>query len=168
MLKKILITLLEIALIALAVYLIVTGLNGVTLAEEYDQVFTAYVICQKDDYVNVRMYPSKKSEVVGRCDGGDEILTDGYEKNGFLRCYGFESVDAWIFSGYVVYDKPEWVNRIGYSVSRAVLNVRRFIGGKVIHKLKNLAEVVVYWLSDEWCVTNKGFVKTKYLEIEGT
>jgi hypothetical protein len=113
------------------------------------------------------MYPRKKSEIVGRCDGGDEILTDGYVKNGFLRCYGFESVEAWIFAGYVVYDKPEWVNRIGYSVSKATLNVRRFIDGKVIHKLKNLAEVVVYWLSDEWCVTNKGFIKTKYLEMEG-
>ena len=152
---------------ALAILLILSIVDSIGIADDYDDVFTAYVICQKDDYVNVRMYPRKKSEIVGRCDGGDEILTDGYVKNGFLRCYGFESVEAWIFAGYVVYDKPEWVNRIGYSVSKATLNVRRFIDGKVIHKLKNLAEVVVYWLSDEWCVTSKGFVKTKYLEMEG-
>jgi hypothetical protein len=167
MLKKILITVLEIALIALFIMAVLTVLDSFSIAEDSDGLFTAYVVCQKDDYVHARMKPTRKSQSVGRFDGGDEVVTDGYVKNGFLRCYGFETGVAWVHKGYVVYDRPEKVDgQTAYSVSRGTLNARRYIGGKVIHKLENLDEVKVYWWSDEWAVTSKGFIQTKYLEIE--
>ena len=166
MIKKLLVTLLEILLIAIVVFLAITLLNSISLAED-DELFTAYIICQKDDYIHARMQPTKKSRSVGRFDGGDPVLTDGYVRNGFLRCYGFESGVAWVHTGYVVYDEPVKVDRSAYSISNGTLKARRYIGGKVINKLKNLDEVKVIWWSDEWCVTSKGFIQTQYLELDG-
>ena len=51
MLKKILITLIEIALIALFFYAIITIAESISFADELQE---AWVICQPGDYVNVR------------------------------------------------------------------------------------------------------------------
>ena len=166
MLKKILKTLIEIALIALVIYAFITLTHSVSLSEE---LWEAYVICQPDDYVNVRYQPNKRSQVVGYVEGGDWILIDGTERNGFIKCYEIgEYGEGWIHKGYVVYDEPVRVNRMAFSVSRTRVACRRWIDGKVRKWLKNLDEVMVYWWSFDWCVTNKGFVKTEYLEMEGT
>ena len=102
MLKKILITLLEIALIIIAVVIIISALNSVSFAEDLWEV---YVVCQPGDYVNVRVNPSRKSEAVGYADAGDSVLIDGAEKNGYLRCYFIGEMGVgWIHKGYVVYD----------------------------------------------------------------
>lgn len=165
MLKKILITLLEIALIIIAVVLIISALNSVSFAEDLWEV---YVVCQPGDYVNVRVNPSRKSEAVGYADGGDSILIDGAERNGYLRCYFIGEMGVgWIHKGYVVYDQPERVSITAKVNSKGRVIARKYVGGKRRAWLKKNDEVKVYWLSDEWCVTNKGFVKTKYLEMEG-
>ena len=166
MLKKILITLLEIALIALVVIFIITALNSVSFAEE-EEPWEAYVICQPGDYVNVRYKPSKRSQIVGYAEAGDPVLIDGTEKHGFLKCYGIgEYGEGWIHKGFVVNYKPEQINRTAIVHSRGRIRARRWINGKRRAWLKNQDEVKVYWCSDDWCVTNKGFVKTKYLEME--
>lgn len=166
MLKKILITLLEIALIALFFYCLITIADSISFADELHE---AWVICQPGDYVNVRSKPKRKSESYGYLECGDSFLTDGKTKNGFVRCYGIgEAGEGWVHSGYVVYDEPIKVNRIGYSISNGKLFARRYIGGKTIHVLHNLDEVKVYWWTEAWCVTDKGFIKSKYLEMEGT
>ena len=167
MLKKILITILEIALIALVVYGVITITSSVGFTEELTE---AWVICQPDDYVNVRRSPSKKSQAVGYADGGDPILTDGTIQHGFVHVYGIGDYgEGWIHAGYVVYDEPARMqNQPACSISRGRVACRKWIGGKVRKWLQNLDEVKVYWWSEEWCVTNKGFVQTKYLEMEGT
>jgi len=166
MFKKILITALEIALIALVIWAVITITNSVSFSEE---LYEAWVICQPGDYVNVRMNPSKRSQVVGFVDGGDRIMLDGTSRNGFLRCYGIGELGVgWIHKGFVVYDEPVRTQSVAYSVSKARVACRRWVNGKIRKWLKNLDEVTVYWISDEWCVTNKGFVKTEYLEMEGT
>ena len=166
MLKKILITLLEIALIALVVYGAITALNSIGFAEDLWEV---YVVCQPGDYVNVRENPSRKSEAVGYADGGDSVLIDGAEKNGYLRCYYIGEMGiGWIHKGYVVYDQPERVSITAKVNSKARVAARQYVNGKRRAWLKKNDEVKVYWLSDEWCVTNKGFVKTKYLDVNGT
>ena len=164
MLKKILITLFEIALIVLVVAFIATALNSVGFAED---LWEAYVICQPGDYVNVRLNPSRKSEAVGYADAGDSIMIDGAEKNGYLRCYYIGEMGVgWIHKGYVVYDKPERVSITAKVNSKGRVMARKYVGGKRRAWLKKNDEVKVYWLSMDWCVTNKGFVKTKYLEME--
>lgn len=161
MLKKVLITLFEIALIALAFILLISALNSCSFAED---LWEAYVVCQPGDYVNVRLNPSRKSEAVGYADAGDSIIIDGTEKNGYLRCYYIGEMGVgWIHKGYVVYDKPERVNITAKVNCKFRVRARQYIGGKRRAWLKKNDEVKVYWLSDDWCVTNKGFVKTKYL-----
>lgn len=161
MLKKVLITLFEIALIALAFILLISALNSCSFAED---LWEAYVVCQPGDYVNVREKPSRKSEAVGYADAGDSVLIDGAEKNGYLRCYYIGEMGVgWIHKGYVVYDKPERVSITAKVNCKLRVRARQYIGGKRRAWLKKNDEVKVYWLSDEWCVTNKGFVKTKYL-----
>ena len=164
MLKKILITLFEIALIVLVVAFIATALNSVGFAED---LWEAYVVCQPGDYVNVRLNPSRKSEAVGYADAGDSIMIDGAEKNGYLRCYYIGEMGVgWIHKGYVVYDKLERVSITAKVNSKGRVMARKYVGGKRRAWLKKNDEVKVYWLSMDWCVTNKGFVKTKYLEME--
>ena len=165
MLKKLLITLLEIVLIALLIIGAITILDSFGFAEDLTEV---WIICQPDDYINVRMNPGKKSQIVGYAEVGDSILTDCTKKNGYMKCYGIgEAGEGWIFAGYVVYDEPVEVNRMACSISKAKLAARKYIGGKVRRWLKNLDEVMVYWMTDEWSVTSSGFVRTEYLELDG-
>ena len=126
----------------------------------------AYILCS--DFVYVRPYPNRKGEPVGRFDAGDTVFLDGKKKNGFLHCVDthMES-DGWVFAGFVVYDRPIRVNQPAVIVSRGRLAARKYIKGKRTRWLKPLASLTVYWWSDEWCVTNCGYVQTRYLELEG-
>ena len=152
-----------IVLIIIAIILILSLAISFVKAEELTE---AWVICQ--DYVNVRVKPSRKSDSVGRLDAGDSVLVSDTKKHGFLKCYGIgEYGEGWIHSGYIVYDKPEKVNCKAYSVSRGKLRARRYIGGKRLHWIKHMEEVRVYWISEDWCVTDKGFVESRFLEMEG-
>lgn len=166
MLKKIMITLLEIALIVIVIYSLITITNSIGIGEELTEV---WVMCQPNDYVNVRANPNRRSEAVGYAEAGYMVITDGKLQHGFLRIYGIGEMGVgWIHAGYVVYDEPHEMNVTARVNSNGRVKARQYIGGKRREWLKNKDEVKVYWLSDEWCVTNKGFVKTEYLEMEGT
>ena len=161
--KRILITIAEIALIVLVILALSAILNSIKAEEDLTE---AWVICT--DYVHVRMSPSRKSEAVGYVDAGDSVLVGSKKKNGFVRCYGIgEYGEGWIHSGYLVYEKPEKVNCKAVSVSRGKLRARRHIKGKRVGWIKHLETVTVYWWTDEWCVTDKGFVESRFLEMEG-
>ena len=127
---------------------------------------TAYVFCV--DYVNVRQFPSKKGEEIGRFETGDVVHLDGKKRNGFLHCVdtGLES-DGWIHAGFIVYDEPEHVNQKATVVSKGRLAARKYIGGKRTRWLKPLSTVTVYYWSEDWAITNCGYVQSKHLELEG-
>lgn len=165
MMKKLLVALLEIILIVLVVWFVISILDSVSFA---DELITAYVLCQPNDYINVRMNPSRHSMIVGYAEVAYSFLTDMVTRNGFVKCYGIgEMGEGWIHKGYVVYDEPVEVNKNGYSISKAKLAARKCIGGKVRKWLHNLDGFKVYWMSDEWCVTSRGFVKTEFVELDG-
>ena len=158
--------LIEVLLIALAIWAVIVFTGSLGIAEE--SYTKAWVICQPGDYVNARSRPSSRSESVGWFDGGEEILLDGQEKNGFLHCVGrFETCGAWIYGGYVVYEQPTRVYARASVVSKGKLQARKCVDGKRRCWLKTGDTVKVHWWTEEWCVTNKGFVMTKYLEMEG-
>ena len=156
-------TIIEILLIVAVVYGVVTFVTQ-SIAEEEQ---TAYVICS--DFVNVRPCPNKKGEEIGRLEAGDSVVLDGKKKNGYLHCIdlSFEQSEGWIYKGYIVYDKPEFVNQNATVVSKGRLAARRYIAGKRIRWIKPLTTIKVYYWSEEWCVTNKGYIMSKYLEFEG-
>lgn len=162
--RKWLKTIAEIAVIALVFYALICFVNSLGMAEEYTQ---AWIVCQPNDYVNARLKPNGRSRKVGWLDPGDEILLDGKEKNGYLHCVGMFETEAWVFSGYVVYEEPVRVNVHAYVISNGDLQARKCIGGRRRCWLKTGDEIKVHWFTNEWCVTNKGFVMTKFLEMEG-
>ena len=155
-----------IALIGAILWLIGTvGVSGAKAEEAY----RAYVICQPGDYVNARINPSTRSNSIGRYESGDSFWTDGKKRNGFLHVVNatLESSEAWIYAGYVCYETPQYINQKATVVSNGRLAARKTIDGKVRCWLKNGNEVTVYWMTDDWCVTNRGFIRTQYLETNG-
>lgn len=167
MLKKLLIAGLEILILVLLIVSMVFIVEGVSIGEElYSE---AYVICQPNDFVNVRERPSSRSEVVGRYETGDKVFLDGREKGGFSHIVhtGLETEDAWICTAYLVDDKPEWLNQSATVVSKGRLAARKNIDGKRRCWLRNGDGIKVYWFSNEWCVTDKGFVRTDFIDLDG-
>lgn len=161
-------TIIEIVAIAVAVWLAVTLYLsfGLGEAQAEDRYTTMYVIC--DDYVNVRATPNKKQEPIGRFETGDAVTLDGKKKNGYVHCVDllFESCEGWVFAGYLTNDKPEKVNRQATIVSNGRLAARKYIGGRRTRWLKKGATVTVWSWSNEWALTNCGYVQSKYLELE--
>ena len=159
---KWIVTLLELAAIVGVVLLIVFGLQSIGVADE----LTGWVICQPGDYVNVRLNPSMKAGVVGRLELGDEIHPDGQMRNGFLHCtrIGMEVSEAWVYAGYVVYEKPVVMNKT-VTVNRNRVAARKCIGGKRRCWLKKGQRVKVYYIGGDWAVTDHGFVMSEYLEV---
>ena len=167
MIKKLLIAAIELIILVLVIVGAICLIENVGFAEElYNE---AYVICQPNDFVNVRERPSSRSTIVGRYETGDKVLLDGIEKGGFSHIVhtGLETEDAWICTAYLVYDKPEWANQSATVVSKGRLAARKNINGKRRCWLKNGDSVKVYWLSNEWCVTDRGFVKTDFIDLDG-
>lgn len=160
-------TLIEILVIAAVVWLAIalyTSLGFANAEELYDE---GYVLCT--DYVNVRRKPSTKSASIGTFECGEHLYLDGKKKNGFLHCVDLmlEENEGWIHSGFVVSDKPERVWQKATIVSKGRLAARKYVNGKRTRWLKPLASVTVYYWSDEWAVTDCGYVMTQYLELEG-
>lgn len=159
-------TLLQLAgfiLIIIAMILVWGWLESAARSETTE----AYVLC--DSYVNIRKSPSRQSDVIGRFECGEHLTLDGKSRNGFLHCIdlALESSEGWIHSGYVVYDKPIVTNESATIVSKGRLAARNRVNGDRLRWLKPLATVKVYYWSDDWCVTNCGYVQSKYLEPEG-
>lgn len=164
-------TAIEILLIAAVIYGAVQLYLSLGLSEaqadDYDDITVGYVLC--DDYVNVRQFPNRKGEPLGRYETGTKVYLDGKQKNGFLHIIdtGLELCEGWINKGYIVYDEPINVNQSATIISKGRLAARNCVSGKRTRWLKPMASVKVYYWSDEWCVTNCGYVQSQYLELEG-
>jgi hypothetical protein len=123
---------------------------------------TVYVLCQPDSFVYVRQFPKRGAAEAGYAELGDALETDGVKRNGFLLVYGFEG-DAWIHTGFVT-DSPVTVETVeGWVECGGRVACRRSIKGTRRKWLTDGAEVVIYAYSDEWSITNRGFIKTQYL-----
>ena len=128
----------------------------------------AWVICQKGDYVNLRAKPSTSSRTVGQVDCGDVLELDGTTENGFARVVNLtidSPAEVWIHTGYIVFDEPRWYGDTMVVVGNAKVAARKCCEGDLRKWLKPDTEVFVYWWTEEWCVTSKGFIKTEYLEV---
>lgn len=172
---KLIRTALELGAMVLAILAVIWFMREVGIAEaedvfpEDDGQDVLYVICTKDDYVNIRLKPGRKGRACGYLEPGDAVHTDGKRKNGYVHCVNLhtEAGDGWIHSGYLVEDRPEYVDADYTVVSRGRLAARKYVGGKRVRWLKPIETVHVYYMSDEWAVTNRGYVKSNYLEREG-
>ena len=107
------------------------------------------------------------AQITGYLDFGDWVETDGEKKNGFLHVYGItENGDGWIFAGYVVDDEPVKLEKAWASIgATGRVMTYRWIDGKENGWVQVCDDVKVYAMSEEWAVTDKGYIKTKYLEV---
>ena len=138
----------------------------VSYAEEPEEI-DCWVMCQPDSWVYARLNPNKNSMEIGRLECGDHIYTDGKEKNGFLHVYVlFEYGEGWVHKGYIVYDEPQKpVFQETTIQSNGRVKARKTIGGKRRCWLKDEQKIKVYMYSEEWAVTNKGFVQTQFIDL---
>lgn len=163
----------KLGLIVLAVIFILIALCVLILvdpafarAEETE----VWILMKPGDYVNVRMEPKKKSQAIGRLDAGDGFLTDGRTKNGFLHVLDVGECDGWVYKWYVVTEAPEVVDEY-YTVSakKRVLCRRGVSGPRVKGRLgwmKNGTRVKVYCIAGDWAITNRGYVRSEWLEVD--
>jgi uncharacterized protein YgiM (DUF1202 family) len=159
---KIIIALAELAVLVALVSGVILLLEGVGLAEDVQ-----YVICM--DRVNVRMGASSRSDEVGWLEPGDVVYLDGRKKGGFVHCEipSIEAGEGWVHRGYLVDEPPEKMNRTGVITGKSKVQARKNVDGKRTRWLKPGGEVRVYWWTSEWCLTNCGYVKSAFIELDG-
>ena len=146
----------------LAFICILTAILAVSVAE--DEYF---IICNPKTYICVRRTPKKGAEETGRLDFGDSVFTDGKKKNGYLHVVDItEDGEGWVFAGNVISDKPEKLEnaRANVAATGRVMSYR-WVNGKKNGWVNVGTQVVVLAWSEEWAVTNKGYIRTQYLEV---
>ena len=149
----------------IATVLLLTALFAcfTALADEYK----VFILCNPKTPVIVRETPKKGAKETGRLDFGDEVWTDGRKRNGYLHVLGItEAGDGWVFAGNTILDRPEKLEgaRANIAATGRVMTYR-WVNGKKNGWLQICDEVKVYAISEEWAVTNKGYIKMKYLEV---
>ena len=136
-------------------------------AQAEDSFCTVYAMCKS--YVMVRRTPSKHGQEVGYLECGDWAETDGTSSNGYLRVYDVgEYGEGWVYSGFVTTEEPKAVNEQYVCVSNGRVACRRWMGGPKTENpwLTNGSNVQVLYEADGWALTNRGYIKAEYLEVD--
>lgn len=163
----------QIVIVLIAVILAVTGyslgMRGCRAAEE--KLITCWILCKpgEGNQVNVRRTPAKSGQQVGSLEVGDWFLTDGSSANGFIRAYGIgEYGEGWVYCGFVSTEKPVEVNERYCCVARNRVACRRWIEGPQTSRpwLMNGSNVRVYYIAGDWAVTDRGYIRSEWLEVD--
>lgn len=154
----------------LAVAVLLIAVYQIAMASNDGKMITCWALCKPKSHVEVHERPDKDSPVVGRLDPMDPFRTDGESKNGFIWCDVGESCGGWIYCGYVSTDEPEAVGERYVCVAKKQVACRRWIHGPQIAGragwLKNLQTVEVFFRTDSWCVTSRGYIQSEWLEVD--
>ena len=146
----------------IALVLLAVILAGSACAEEK----TVWVLCQPDSYVTIRSSPKKTARESGQAYPGDEFRTDGKKRGGYIHVFApNEDGEGWISKKYVTESEPTaYPDGITMTVNVKQVNCRMCVGGRRRGWLKRGSEVTVYLISDDWAVTNYGYIQSRYLE----
>ena len=142
-------------------------LQDIGLAEEDTE--DIWILCSSESFVCVREAPRKTSFAFGGATCGTRLQTDGEAKNKYIHVVNVpaEEASGWISSQYIVHSEPIRIDQGATVVSNGRLAARKGINGKVQYWLEPMSKVTVFWWTDEWCLTNKGYVATEFLELDG-
>jgi len=159
-----------IIVVCAAVILAVVALIVIRAGAE-EKPISCWILCKPGSQVNIRRTPGKDGIIDGFMEVGDEFRTDGTTRNGYVKAIGIgENGTGWIYCGFVVTDKPEASFENYVCVARNRAACRRWCDGPQISGrigwLYNGSSVQVFYRSDEWCVTNRGYIKTAWLEVD--
>ena len=147
-----------------AVFIVFACLSTILPACGSEDVY--FIICHPESYVCVRNSPKKGNNEAGRFDCGDYVRSDGVKKNGYLHITEAMEGDGWVYAGNVVQDQPVIEKQKMRVNSNSNVICRRSVGGKKVGILTNGDVVTVYARSEEWAVTDKGYIMTEFLEVE--
>lgn len=164
----------EIGLIALGIFLGVALSCAVFMqaAEAEDGVIGyCWVICKptdshgKQNEVMIREKPRRKAGVVGTVTGGDMLITDWDEKDGWIHVIDLanETGEGWIFEGYIAFTEPRRIGETMQICANGRVACRQWIGGKRTAWAKAGETVTVYWIAGEDAVTDRGFIRSEFL-----
>ena len=155
-------------LAALALVLWIAHAIGAVAEEPEPNYQTLYVMCKPKSFVYVRPFPKKGDETAGRVECGDEVLTLGEKRGKYIKIYSpsFDSAECWVHRGYLTEEKPEIFEDGKTFVIRAKgrVAVRRYIRGARRVWIQPGKTVTVYAMTSEWTLTNRGYIKTEFLE----
>ena len=162
------------ALIILACAVILAGIvfriaYGATLEAMDGKMVKVWILCKPGSQVNVRRGPSKNAMTVGYLEVGDSFMTDGTGENGYIHCYGIgENGDGWVYCGFVATEEPEAVYERYVCVAKTRVACRRWMDGPKTENpwLKNGSNVQVFHIAGEWACTNRGYIKSEWLEAD--
>lgn len=140
----------------------------ISTAEAEDVSYDCWVICQPNDYVNIRSGPGNRKEIVGYAGCGMRFRTDGRERNGYIHLVdvGNETGEGWIHEGYIVYCEPRPVDREMEITGTGRVACRKTVDGKRRCWARPGDTVTVYWMTGEWAVTSKGYIQSRFLRGE--
>lgn len=144
-----------------AIFAVFALFNATASADGY------FILCNPKSSVNARISAKKKAETVGWYDCGDYVETDGKSKNGFahiINC-SLEVNEAWISKRYLISDKPVICEIRTVIIGSGRVAARGWVNGRRIAWLKPGQEVTVYAISKEWCVTDRGYIRTEFLGV---
>lgn len=136
-------------------------------AEADEMVCTRWVLCQPDSEVLIRARPDRRSEVVGAACCGEQLRSDGRERNGYIHLVDVnnETGEGWISEKFVVFDEPYRIDAEGVIIGKGRVACRDSVSGKRIGWASAWSSVTVYWISSEWAVTDRGYIMSEYLEV---
>ena len=140
-------------------------LTGAGKAED-EEGQQCWVLCHPDSCVCLRAAPRKTGIEFGGAMLGADMLTDGKTRNGYLHVFDLnaEETAGWISCRYVVFDEPREIECELRVQAQGRVAVRKWINGKIIKWMHDGDQIYVYAMSDEWAVTDRGYIKTEFLE----
>lgn len=155
------------ALLCVLAALIIAATCVVSSCRATDEI-TCWILCRPGSKVNVRRTPERDGIVDGYLEVGDAFRTDGRTANGFIHAIGVgESWDAWVWCGYVVTERPEEVYENYVCVSNSRVVCRQYVDGPQVKNhgyLVNGSTVSVFYTAEGWACTNRGYIRTEWLE----
>lgn len=140
-----------------------------TLSRGENALVKCWILCKPGSQVNVRRTPSKTGQEVGFLEVGDWFETDGCCSNGFVRCFGIgEFGEGWIYAGYVSEYEPEPVFDTYCCVAKNRVACRKWMNGPRTSNpwLKNGSDVQVFYMTEEWAITARGYIQSEWLEAD--
>lgn len=146
----------------------VLSVVAVMVVSAYGYAFAdeMYIMCDCESFVNARNTPGKAGEIVGRYECGDMVQTDGRVRNGFIHVIDcpFEQSEAWVKAWYLTPCQPYRVNMTTVVKKNRTI-ARNGIGGNVIRRLKEGTAVTILVYTPEWCLTDRGYIRTEFLGV---
>ena len=128
-----------------------------------------YIICKPSGEVNVREMPKRRSRIIACVFFGQKMKSDGKEENGFIHVIDLnaEVNEGWIYKGLLIKDQPivdEGKAQI-FKAKRVACRKYADCDSEVKKWLFAGENVKILAISEEWCVTENGYIKTEFLTI---